>query len=193
MTTDPPANVQVNRVGHLEDQLTVRWASPPELKDVLFQAKYQIRYRLEDSTEWKVVHTHTNLQTNTLPLQPWHLWDSCRSIWGAALKLLLLQLSSLEYKANITCVKASTGAFKSLLANFWKLVLIQMCSSGAVQRHRSFKLLLWGFLPTTSCYVFSAVQVNTTCLLISGFIIEWEDWINNVGIYLKPHAKLKQT
>ncbi|XP_036970195.1 cytokine receptor-like factor 1b isoform X2 [Acanthopagrus latus] len=55
VTTDPPANVQVNRVGHLEDQLTVRWASPPELKDVLFQAKYQIRYRLEDSTEWKVV------------------------------------------------------------------------------------------------------------------------------------------
>ncbi|KAK5907478.1 hypothetical protein CesoFtcFv8_005326 [Champsocephalus esox] len=33
VTTDPPANVQ----------------------DVLFQAKYQIRYRLEDSSEWKVV------------------------------------------------------------------------------------------------------------------------------------------
>lgn len=73
VTTDPPANVQVSRVGDLEDQLTVRWASPPELKDVLFQAKYQIRYRLEDSTEWKVVHTlsHTNLQTglDTGPLQ----------------------------------------------------------------------------------------------------------------------------
>ncbi|XP_076582219.1 cytokine receptor-like factor 1b isoform X1 [Chaetodon auriga] len=55
VTTDPPANVQVSRVGDLEDQLTVRWASPPELKDVLFQAKYQIRYRLEDSTKWKVV------------------------------------------------------------------------------------------------------------------------------------------
>ncbi|KAM9358042.1 cytokine receptor-like factor 1b [Symphorus nematophorus] len=55
VTTDPPANVQVSRVGDLEDQLTVRWASPPELKDILFQAKYQIRYRLEDSTEWKVV------------------------------------------------------------------------------------------------------------------------------------------
>ncbi|XP_058495413.1 cytokine receptor-like factor 1b isoform X1 [Solea solea] len=55
VTTDPPANVQVGRVGDLEDQLTVRWASPPELKDILFQAKYQIRYRLEDSTEWKVV------------------------------------------------------------------------------------------------------------------------------------------
>uniref|UniRef100_A0A672Y363 Cytokine receptor-like factor 1 n=1 Tax=Sphaeramia orbicularis TaxID=375764 RepID=A0A672Y363_9TELE len=55
VTTDAPANVQVSRVGDLEDQLTVRWASPPELKDILFQAKYQIRYRLEDSTEWKVV------------------------------------------------------------------------------------------------------------------------------------------
>lgn len=55
VTTDPPTNVKVNRVGDLEDQLTVRWASPPELKDFLFQAKYQIRYRLEDSAEWKVV------------------------------------------------------------------------------------------------------------------------------------------
>lgn len=57
VTTDPPANVQVGRVGDLEDQLTVRWASPPELRDILFQAKYQIRYRLEDSTEWKVIKT----------------------------------------------------------------------------------------------------------------------------------------
>nr|XP_019936171.1 PREDICTED: cytokine receptor-like factor 1 [Paralichthys olivaceus] len=55
VTTDPPSNVQVSRVGELEDQLTVRWSSPPELRDILFQAKYQIRYRLEDSTEWKVV------------------------------------------------------------------------------------------------------------------------------------------
>lgn len=54
VTTDPPADIQVSRVGDLEDQLTVRWTSPPELKDILFQAKYQIRYRLEDSTEWKV-------------------------------------------------------------------------------------------------------------------------------------------
>lgn len=60
MTTDPPTNVQVSRVGDLEDQLTVRWASTPELKDILFQAKYQIRYRVEDSTEWKVVHTLTH-------------------------------------------------------------------------------------------------------------------------------------
>ncbi|XP_029607178.1 cytokine receptor-like factor 1 isoform X6 [Salmo trutta] len=55
VTTDPPDNVHVSRVGELEDQLTVRWGSPPALKDFLFQAKYQIRYRLEDSTEWKVV------------------------------------------------------------------------------------------------------------------------------------------
>uniref|UniRef100_A0A3P8V024 Cytokine receptor-like factor 1 n=1 Tax=Cynoglossus semilaevis TaxID=244447 RepID=A0A3P8V024_CYNSE len=55
VTTDPPADIQVSRVGDLEDQLTVRWTSPPELKDILFQAKYQIRYRLEDSTEWKLV------------------------------------------------------------------------------------------------------------------------------------------
>ncbi|XP_067370276.1 cytokine receptor-like factor 1b isoform X1 [Channa argus] len=55
VTTDPPANVQVSRVGNLNDQLTVRWGSPLELKDVLFQAKYQIRYRVEDSAEWKVV------------------------------------------------------------------------------------------------------------------------------------------
>lgn len=65
VTTDPPANVKVNRVGELEDQLTVRWASSPELKDFLFQTKYQIRYRLEDSNEWKVIHgshTHTHTQ-----------------------------------------------------------------------------------------------------------------------------------
>lgn len=63
VTTDPPANVQVNRVGELEDQLTVRWAIPPELKDILFQAKYQIRYRLEDSADWKVVRTQTRRLT----------------------------------------------------------------------------------------------------------------------------------
>ncbi|XP_031416104.1 cytokine receptor-like factor 1a isoform X2 [Clupea harengus] len=55
VTTDPPANVHVSRVGDLEDQLSVRWGTPPALKDFLFQAKYQIRYRLEDSVEWKVV------------------------------------------------------------------------------------------------------------------------------------------
>ncbi|KAM6921137.1 cytokine receptor-like factor 1b [Xenentodon cancila] len=61
VTTDPPANVQVSRVGNLEDQLTVRWASAPELKDILFQAKYQIRYRLEDAADWKVVDDVGNL------------------------------------------------------------------------------------------------------------------------------------
>ncbi|XP_072450532.1 cytokine receptor-like factor 1b isoform X2 [Chiloscyllium punctatum] len=55
VTTDAPFDVQVNRVGDLEDQLSVRWSSPPALRDFLFQAKYQIRYRVEDSTEWKVV------------------------------------------------------------------------------------------------------------------------------------------
>uniref|UniRef100_A0A8B9JFP4 Cytokine receptor-like factor 1a n=1 Tax=Astyanax mexicanus TaxID=7994 RepID=A0A8B9JFP4_ASTMX len=54
VTTDPPADVHVSRVGDLEDQLTVRWGTPPALKDFLFQAKYQIRYRLEDSSDWKV-------------------------------------------------------------------------------------------------------------------------------------------
>ncbi|KAH1174641.1 hypothetical protein KIL84_008632 [Mauremys mutica] len=55
VTTDPPADVTVSRVGDLEDQLSVRWSSPPALKDFLFQAKYQIQYRVEDSSEWKVV------------------------------------------------------------------------------------------------------------------------------------------
>ncbi|XP_066551532.1 cytokine receptor-like factor 1 isoform X2 [Amia ocellicauda] len=55
VTTDPPSDVHVSRVGELEDQLSVRWGTPPALKDFLFQAKYQIRYRLEDSREWKVV------------------------------------------------------------------------------------------------------------------------------------------
>lgn len=41
-------------MGDLEDQLSVRWSSPPALKDFLFQAKYQIQYRVEDSSEWKV-------------------------------------------------------------------------------------------------------------------------------------------
>lgn len=54
MTTDPPPDVHVSRVGGLEDQLSVRWLSPPALKDFLFQAKYQIRYRVEDSVDWKV-------------------------------------------------------------------------------------------------------------------------------------------
>lgn len=54
VTTDPPSGVTVSRVGQLEDQLSVRWEAPPALKDFLFQAKYQIRYRLEDSQDWKV-------------------------------------------------------------------------------------------------------------------------------------------
>uniref|UniRef100_A0A672IXD2 Cytokine receptor-like factor 1b n=1 Tax=Salarias fasciatus TaxID=181472 RepID=A0A672IXD2_SALFA len=71
VTTDPPANVQVSRVGDLEDQLTVRWASPPELKDILFKAKYQIRYRLEGSSDWKVVDDVGNLTSCRLAgLQP---------------------------------------------------------------------------------------------------------------------------
>ncbi|XP_032321117.1 cytokine receptor-like factor 1 isoform X4 [Camelus ferus] len=53
VTTDPPPDVHVSRVGGLEDQLSVRWVSPPALKDFLFQAKYQIRYRVEDSVDWK--------------------------------------------------------------------------------------------------------------------------------------------
>uniref|UniRef100_F7C8F9 Cytokine receptor like factor 1 n=1 Tax=Monodelphis domestica TaxID=13616 RepID=F7C8F9_MONDO len=53
VTTDPPPDVHVSRVGGLEDQLSVHWNSPPALKDFLFQAKYQIRYRVEDSVEWK--------------------------------------------------------------------------------------------------------------------------------------------
>uniref|UniRef100_A0A8C6P7S9 Cytokine receptor-like factor 1 n=1 Tax=Nothobranchius furzeri TaxID=105023 RepID=A0A8C6P7S9_NOTFU len=61
VTTDPPANVHVSRVGDLEDQLTVRWTSLPELRDIMFQAKYQIRYRLEDSSDWKVVDDVGNL------------------------------------------------------------------------------------------------------------------------------------
>ncbi|NXK16101.1 CRLF1 factor, partial [Arenaria interpres] len=51
VTTDPPSDVHVSRVGDLEDQLSVRWSSPPALKDFLFQAKYQIQYRVEDSSE----------------------------------------------------------------------------------------------------------------------------------------------
>lgn len=57
MTTDPPPDVHVSRVGGLEDQLSVRWVSPPALKDFLFQAKYQIRYRVEDSVDWKVTRS----------------------------------------------------------------------------------------------------------------------------------------
>ncbi|XP_051763173.1 cytokine receptor-like factor 1b isoform X3 [Ctenopharyngodon idella] len=55
VTTDPPPDVLVSRVGDLEDQLSVSWGSPPALKDYLFQAKYQIRYRVEESDEWKVI------------------------------------------------------------------------------------------------------------------------------------------
>ncbi|XP_038596158.1 cytokine receptor-like factor 1 isoform X1 [Tachyglossus aculeatus] len=60
VTTDPPSDVHVSRVGDLEDQLSVRWSSPPALKDFLFQAKYQIRYRVEDSVEWKLVDDVSN-------------------------------------------------------------------------------------------------------------------------------------
>ncbi|MEQ2196716.1 Cytokine receptor-like factor 1, partial [Xenoophorus captivus] len=55
-TTDPPSGVTVSRVGQLEDQLSVRWEAPPALKDFLFKAKYQIRYRLEESQDWKVMN-----------------------------------------------------------------------------------------------------------------------------------------
>lgn len=54
VTTDPPSGVMVSRVGQLEDQLSVRWEAPPALKDFLFRAKYQIRYRLEENQDWKV-------------------------------------------------------------------------------------------------------------------------------------------
>ncbi|KAM6167326.1 cytokine receptor-like factor 1 isoform 3-T3 [Erethizon dorsatum] len=60
VTTDPPPDLHVSRVGGLEDQLSVRWVSPPALKDFLFQAKYQIRYRVEDSVDWKVVDDVSN-------------------------------------------------------------------------------------------------------------------------------------
>ncbi|CAL8268351.1 unnamed protein product [Arctogadus glacialis] len=70
VTTDPPDRVAVSRVGEQEDQLSVRWASPPALKDFLFQAKYQIRYRLEDSEEWKVVDDVGN-QTSCLLAGLW--------------------------------------------------------------------------------------------------------------------------
>lgn len=58
VTTDPPTDVTLSRVGDLEDQLTVRWGTPPALKDFLFQAKYQIRYRLEESSDWKVQYSY---------------------------------------------------------------------------------------------------------------------------------------
>lgn len=66
VTTDPPAGVTVSRVGQLEDQLSVRWEAPPALKDFLFQAKYQIRYRLEDSQDWKVNDTRTHSHKDKL-------------------------------------------------------------------------------------------------------------------------------
>lgn len=80
VTTDPPANVGVSRVGNLEDQLTVRWTSPPELKDILFQAKYQIRYRLEDSTEWKVVCIHISTQCPHTLSCGWNICSADASI-----------------------------------------------------------------------------------------------------------------
>lgn len=67
VTTDPPSGVTVSRVGQLEDQLSVRWEAPPALKDFLFQAKYQIRYRLEDSQDWKV-KDREDMRTKTCTL-----------------------------------------------------------------------------------------------------------------------------
>ncbi|XP_015281415.1 PREDICTED: cytokine receptor-like factor 1 isoform X3 [Gekko japonicus] len=64
VTTDPHSNVHVSRVGDLEDQLSVRWSAPPALKDFLFQAKYQIQYRVEDSSEWKQVVDNVGNQTS---------------------------------------------------------------------------------------------------------------------------------
>lgn len=93
MTTDPPPDVHVSRVGDLEDQLSVRWVSPPALKDFLFQAKYQIRYRVEDSVDWKVLAqpywslsglvppTHTPLSGPTLHLPRPHLAPPSLSRW----------------------------------------------------------------------------------------------------------------
>lgn len=66
MTTDPPTDVTVSQVGDLEDQLTVRWGTPPALKDFLFQAKYQIRYRLEESSDWKVQNLSIILINGTI-------------------------------------------------------------------------------------------------------------------------------
>ncbi|KAG7261503.1 hypothetical protein CRUP_011920 [Coryphaenoides rupestris] len=45
VTTDPPSGVVVNRVGELEDQLSVRWETPPALKDFLFQANLSPQVR----------------------------------------------------------------------------------------------------------------------------------------------------
>lgn len=67
VTTDPPPDVHVSRVGGLEDQLSVRWVSPPALKDFLFQAKYQIRYRVEDSVDWKVPGPAPQVRSALLP------------------------------------------------------------------------------------------------------------------------------
>ncbi|GLD73467.1 cytokine receptor-like factor 1 isoform X1 [Lates japonicus] len=47
LTTDPLPTQQVSRAGDPGDQLTVRWASLLACWDILFQAKYQIRHRLE--------------------------------------------------------------------------------------------------------------------------------------------------
>lgn len=86
MTTDPPAGVTVSRVGQLEDQLSVRWEAPPALKDFLFRAKYQIRYRLEESQDWKVNNTQLKedesvflvsfMQTGAKPTQMFHILNS---------------------------------------------------------------------------------------------------------------------
>lgn len=82
VTTDPPAGVTVSRVGQLEDQLSVRWEAPPALKDFLFQAKYQIRYRLEDSQDWKVKRTGGQEHKSATP--------TVRIITSAAPQLFLI-------------------------------------------------------------------------------------------------------
>ncbi|KAM9620552.1 cytokine receptor-like factor 1 isoform 6-T7 [Morphnus guianensis] len=96
VTTDPPSDVHVSRVGDLEDQLSVRWSSPPALKDFLFQAKYQIQYRVEDSSEWKVGRYRSPAAGNgagclTVPALPsfslsrwWTTWATRRpAVWPA--------------------------------------------------------------------------------------------------------------
>ncbi|TRY62335.1 hypothetical protein DNTS_025871, partial [Danionella cerebrum] len=55
LDVDPPPDVHVSRVADVEDQLSVHWGSPPALKDYLFQTKYQIRYRVEESEQWKLI------------------------------------------------------------------------------------------------------------------------------------------
>uniref|UniRef100_A0A673LNE7 Cytokine receptor-like factor 1a n=1 Tax=Sinocyclocheilus rhinocerous TaxID=307959 RepID=A0A673LNE7_9TELE len=91
VTTDPPTDVTVSRVGDLEDQLTVHWGTPPALKDFLFQAKYQIRYRLEESSDWKVQRLFLKINR----LTPLHINSS-----GAAHIWKRLQTGSCDSKVG---------------------------------------------------------------------------------------------